>query len=926
MTVPLIGRSRHLDLITGALREGRPVLVVGGRGTGRSILLAEAARRQTGTTVLAVRALPGDEALPGAGLQRLLTPVQRETAELPAPAAAAFARIFGVDAPAVEPAPLAEAMAMLLDRWGHGGRRLFCVDDLDRLDELSRTVLTEQTRIPFLASTGLLPGNGFLPGTGFLPGNGETGNGETGNGETGNGETGNGNGIRTVRLGRLSREDAERLLGTMPGVRAHPGARLLLAQAAGNPLALTELAAHLPPPAELPPTSTELPVPPRLRRALAPAVETLDDVRLEAALLAAFATETPGRNTRKALDALIPPRVWAGLTGSGVLRPGRARRFTHPVTRAAVIERAGFTLRQETRRRLAGLLPPDDPARAWHTARSSTEPDETAANHLDRIGTELLHRGSLRAAAYALGLAAASGPDPDAARARRLRAAICARHAGEPAWEHQLAHGETHGGTHGATYGGTHGETYGGTHDGTQGQGHDGTHGQAHDGTHGEARGERTGPLEAADLGRLLRIAWLRGDDQTRGEIRELVRAGGIRASELLLVWARALVDDADPDGDASRLLNAYGKPHRNEGMPPDHRAVALGTIALARHETALARRHLTRAADLSPPGGLNRPVALGGLAWVAYDAGDLTTARELAEQTLRVTDRDRHATIIADTRAGALTTIAAVSVLREEADHEEHVGAARGALQYGRHTLHDLRLDRAQGLIAGIRGEHGLAFHRLRRHFDDDGRPLHHRISDLSLADLAQVAVALGRGIEIKPLLAYAEARVRTLRSVRVTAIWNRAHALLAGPEAGAETYFRLALADPGTDQWAFERALTRMDYAQWLRRRQRPAESRPLLGAARDVFAAAGLHAWADRAAAELAAAGSPGPAPAVDGLTPQQRQVVTLAAQGLTNPQIAARLGLSARTVGTHLSRAYPILGVTRRTQLPGLSPTD
>lgn len=54
----------------------------------------------------------------------------------------------------------------------------------------------------------------------------------------------------------------------------------------------------------------------------------------------------------------------------------------------------------------------------------------------------------------------------------------------------------------------------------------------------------------------------------------------------------------------------------------------------------------------------------------------------------------------------------------------------------------------------------------------------------------------------------------------------------------------------------------------------------------------------------------------------LTPQELQVVRLAATGASNREIAARLFLSPRTVGHHLSRAYPKLGVTRRMELARL----
>ena len=85
-------------------------------------------------------------------------------------------------------------------------------------------------------------------------------------------------------------------------------------------------------------------------------------------------------------------------------------------------------------------------------------------------------------------------------------------------------------------------------------------------------------------------------------------------------------------------------------------------------------------------------------------------------------------------------------------------------------------------------------------------------------------------------------------------------------------------------------------------------------------------GAEPWSARAASELRATGvvmpqSPGPG-ALRQLTPQELQIVRLAAQGLSNRDIAAQLFLSPRTVGYHLYKAYPKLGVAARSELPGL----
>ncbi|WP_280674116.1 helix-turn-helix transcriptional regulator [Kitasatospora sp. MAA19] len=54
----------------------------------------------------------------------------------------------------------------------------------------------------------------------------------------------------------------------------------------------------------------------------------------------------------------------------------------------------------------------------------------------------------------------------------------------------------------------------------------------------------------------------------------------------------------------------------------------------------------------------------------------------------------------------------------------------------------------------------------------------------------------------------------------------------------------------------------------------------------------------------------------------MTPQETQIVRFAAQGMSNRDIAAQLFLSSRTVGYHLYKAYPKLGVGSRGELAAL----
>jgi DNA-binding CsgD family transcriptional regulator len=146
-------------------------------------------------------------------------------------------------------------------------------------------------------------------------------------------------------------------------------------------------------------------------------------------------------------------------------------------------------------------------------------------------------------------------------------------------------------------------------------------------------------------------------------------------------------------------------------------------------------------------------------------------------------------------------------------------------------------------------------------------------------------------------------------------------ARALLAQDPGEAAGRFDEAL---GADlsRWPVHRARLLLAYGQWLRRQRRIAESRAPLRDARDAFDAMACAAWGDQARRELRASGESSRrrdlAPR-DQLTAQELQIAQLAAQGLSNRDIAQRLYLSHRTISTHLYRIFPKLGITSRGEL-------
>jgi DNA-binding CsgD family transcriptional regulator len=232
-------------------------------------------------------------------------------------------------------------------------------------------------------------------------------------------------------------------------------------------------------------------------------------------------------------------------------------------------------------------------------------------------------------------------------------------------------------------------------------------------------------------------------------------------------------------------------------------------------------------------------------------------------------------------------------------------------------------RARRALGVAALADGSYLQAFTQLRGLFSDDGTPLHNYASYLGVADLAAAAVRADRRIEGRDVLEHALSRLDGGVSARLEQLVARARGILADPD-GAEAHFGTALADLAGDQWPFERAQLQLDYAEWMRRRRRINDAKPVLTEALGTFRRLGARSWAQRAQAELracgvAVAGAPGDRDAMWELTPQQQQIVRLASDGLTDREIGDRLFLSPRTVSSHLYRSYPKLGVASRHQL-------
>jgi len=147
------------------------------------------------------------------------------------------------------------------------------------------------------------------------------------------------------------------------------------------------------------------------------------------------------------------------------------------------------------------------------------------------------------------------------------------------------------------------------------------------------------------------------------------------------------------------------------------------------------------------------------------------------------------------------------------------------------------------------------------------------------------------------------------------------RSRALLADGDA-ADGLYREAIDRLGRTRHRLQLARAHLLYGEWLRRERRRVDAREQLGRAFDRFTAMGAAGFADRAARELQATGATARKRTFDqrdALTPQEEQIARLAGEGLSNPEIGARLFISPRTVQHHLHKVFAKLGIGSRNQL-------
>jgi hypothetical protein len=237
----------------------------------------------------------------------------------------------------------------------------------------------------------------------------------------------------------LSTQDAGRLLDAQPHPPHGRAREQVLAQAAGNPMALIELSRVIAadPAAGRRWAAEPLPPTERLAAIIAGLYGTLPASTREALLLAAVADSpdptaaaVPGLTAEALAPAEKAGLIWVDSSGP---------HFTHPLIRSAVYHAVPFAERASAHRKIAGTVRGQPDRYAWHLAAAALEPDEHVATLLKETAAQAQQRGGAAAAARALERAAELSPrEGDQAR-RLLAAATLAQSAGQGDWVQDLA-------------------------------------------------------------------------------------------------------------------------------------------------------------------------------------------------------------------------------------------------------------------------------------------------------------------------------------------------------------------------------------------------------------------------------------------------------------------------------------------------------
>ena len=891
----MIGRDAELAAVVapaltsrqrraGGTRGGTTLLVVGDPGLGKSLLLDHARRTllDHGLVVLSTGGTQDEARLPFAGLHRLLQPLLAQASRLPDRLRDALDAALGrTEGPGDLFLLALAALELIAEAAAAAGGAALLIDDLQFVDPATLDVLTFIGRRiaeePVVMISTVRAGHAWPAELA----------------------------AQIVTLPPLSQEQSQHLLAAVrPGLP--PDVRdFVLRAAAGNPLALRELSRIqdarawsvepvLPLTSRLERTFAErferLPASTRLLlvSAAAGGLVEIDDIVAAASTLAGQAD-----------PADLTPAVDAGL----VQLRGPTLFFRHPLMRSAVYQSSPPTQRRAVHDVLARQATDPD-LRAWQAAAASVGRDEQVARELDQVAVRARRRGvpaeALRAAWRAGELSPKAADRVD----RLLLATELGAEVGRPTAVAQL-----------------------------------------------RAQFAEL-PLTGAQQGRLIWIGELLEDriELTEPAVLRLVEAAAtcrdagdveialrlLHGAALRCWWGvdgRAAADAVSAAADALPIASAHPSRLfiRAAVQPVEHGREVLAQLALLARSAVGATQDpvqdnilglsgtllgdwrsseffLGRAAatyrSRSQLGRLAQ--ALNSQAAAALFRGHFAAALQSADEALLLSAD------LAGARwhvAAVMSRMAAAACLGSEEPGEE----VESELRRLANPAQWAQWAHTRGLMALSAHRPAQAYHALRPMFQPGHRSYHATFCTWALPDLVESSIAVGEATELRSVV---ERLARSGLASPLLAVGLALARAVLDPrdEAFLQAWERAA-------DYPFVRARVSLAHGSWLRRRS-PAAARGPLTEALAGFETVGARGWEDTARAELAAAGVHVAAREPVGAgqpTAQELRIGQLAARGMTNREIGQLLFLSHRTVGSHLYRLFPKLGIVRRSQL-------
>ncbi|HZA12690.1 helix-turn-helix transcriptional regulator [Mycobacterium sp.] len=894
-----------LDRLIEAVRTGesRALVVSGEAGVGKTALLEHLAGQASECRLARIAGVQSEMELPFAALHQLCAPMLEKLQGLPAPQRDALEIALGMSSGSAPDRFLVGlAVLSLLSDTAEQQPLVCLVDDEQWLDRASAQVLGFAARRLGAESVGLVfaaraPSNELA-------------------------------GLPNLVVERLGETDARTLLdAALTGPLDSRVRDQILAETRGNPLALLELPRGLTP-QELAggfglPNAARLAggIEENFRRR----VDVLpDQTRNLLVIAAAEPLGDPALVWRAAARLGIGGEAAAPAVEAGLVDFDARVRFRHPLVRSAVYGSASVQERQRVHSALAQVTDPqhDPDRRAWHQGHAATGPDEVVAAELERSAGRARARGGVAAAAAFLERASMLTLDPVQRADRALAAASAKVKAGAfDAARDLLSIAET---MHLNDFQHARLEMVGAELALVTSRGSD-----APPLLLKAAR--RLEPIDAelsrATYLQALSAGYFAGRLALGGGVREVARAARAlpppqhapRPPDLLLDGLVAHYTEGYAAGLPllRRGIHAYGT-----GMTPDEE-LRWHWVAgiIARHVWdddswhVLSERHVQLARGVGALSEL--PVALSSRAFMLLFAGELTAAEWLIQELqpaiqATVSNRTPYVALgiaaLAGRRAEAVALIDVIT--REVTLRGEGIGISV--------------VEWAEALLNNGLGDYQKALRAAESCIDYVGEMIS---PPWPAVELIEAAARSGRS----DIAAEAYRRLAEITGASGTnwarGVEARSRALLSDGDA-AEHLYRESIERLGRTRIRVDLARAHLLYGEWLRRKRRRIDARAQLRIAHEMLDAMGMEAFAERARRELKATGETArkrsSTTGSQELTAQEAQIARMARDGLSNPEIGARLFISVRTVQYHLNKVFTKLGIASRTQLDRVLP--